>query len=42
MWKRAARAGLCFAGGSIANCRAYSRFVALQIRAIGEERLSKR
>jgi hypothetical protein len=31
-----------FVGGSFANCRTYSRYVALQIKAIGERLLLKR
>lgn len=42
MWKRTAQAGLWFVGGSFANCRIYSRYVALQIKAIEEGLLSKR
>jgi cation diffusion facilitator CzcD-associated flavoprotein CzcO len=41
MWKRTAQEGLWFAGGSFANCRVYSRFIALQIKAIEEGLLSK-
>jgi putative flavoprotein involved in K+ transport len=36
MWKRTAQEGLWFAGGSFSNCRIFSRFVALQIKAIEE------
>jgi putative flavoprotein involved in K+ transport len=36
MWKRTAQEGLWFVGGSFANCRIYSRYVALQIKAIEE------
>ena len=36
MWKRTAQEGLWFVGGSFANCRTYSRYVALQIKAIEE------
>jgi cation diffusion facilitator CzcD-associated flavoprotein CzcO len=36
MWRRTAQPGLWFAGGSFSNCRFYSRFVALQIKAIEE------
>lgn len=36
MWKRTAQKGLWFVGGSFANCRTYSRYVALQIKAIEE------
>jgi hypothetical protein len=38
MWKRTAQEGLWFVDGSFANCRTYSRYVALQIKAIEEER----
>ncbi|HYC44917.1 MAG TPA: NAD(P)/FAD-dependent oxidoreductase [Burkholderiales bacterium] len=38
MWKRTPQEGLWFVGGSFANCRTYSRYVALQIKAI-EERI---
>ena len=41
MWKRTAQEGLWFVGGSFANCRTYSRYVALQIKAIEEGLLSK-
>jgi len=34
MWKRTAQEGLWFVGGSFTNCRTYSRYVALQIKAI--------
>jgi len=36
MWRRTPQRGLWFAGGSFSNCRFYSRFVALQIKAIEE------
>ena len=36
MWKRTVQDGLWFVGGSFANCRTYSRYVALQIKAIEE------
>jgi cation diffusion facilitator CzcD-associated flavoprotein CzcO len=36
MWKRTAQEGLWFVGGSFTNCRIYSRYVALQIKAIEE------
>lgn len=36
MWKRTAQAGLWFMGGSLAQCRIYSLYVALQIKAIEE------
>jgi hypothetical protein len=42
MRKRTAQEGLWFVGGSFANCRTYSRYVALQIKAIGERLLLKR
>jgi putative flavoprotein involved in K+ transport len=42
MWKRTPQEGLWFVGGSFANCRTYSRYVALQIKAIEEGLLSKR
>ena len=41
MWKRTAQQGLWFVGGSFANCRIYSRYVALQIKAIEEGILPK-
>jgi len=34
MWKRAPQPGLWFVGGSFSNCRIFSRYVALQIKAI--------
>ena len=40
MWKRTPQQGLWFIGGSFANCRTYSRYVALQIKAIEEGLLS--
>jgi cation diffusion facilitator CzcD-associated flavoprotein CzcO len=42
MWKRTPQEGLWFVGGSFANCRTYSRYVAVQIKAIEEGLLSKR
>ena len=36
MWKRTAQEGLWFVGGSFTNCRIYSRYLALQIKAIEE------
>jgi hypothetical protein len=42
MWKRTAQEGLWFVGGSFANCRTYSRYVALQIKAIEEGIVPKR
>ena len=41
MWKRTAQDGLWFVGGSFTNCRIYSRYVALQIKAIEEGLLSR-
>ena len=41
MWKRTAQAGLWFVGGSFANCRIFSRHVALQIKAVEEGLLAK-
>jgi putative flavoprotein involved in K+ transport len=42
MWKRTPQEGLWFVGGSFANCRTYSRYVALQVKAIEEGILSRR
>ena len=42
MWKRTPQQGLWFVGGSFANCRTYSRHVALLIKAIEEGILAKR
>ena len=36
MWKRTPQEVLWFVGGSFTNCRIYSRYVALQIKAIEE------
>jgi putative flavoprotein involved in K+ transport len=36
MWKRTPQPGLWFVGGSFSNCRIFSRYVALQIKAIEE------
>ncbi len=41
MWKRTPQEGLWFVGGSFTNCRIYSRYVALQIKAIEEGILPK-
>jgi hypothetical protein len=38
----AQREGLWFVGGSFANCRTYSYYVAVQIKAIEERLLLKR
>ncbi len=42
MWRRTPQEGLWFVGGSFSNCRTYSRYVAMQIKAIEEGMLSKR
>jgi putative flavoprotein involved in K+ transport len=42
MWKRTPQEGLWFVGGSFANCRTYSRYVAMLIKAIEEGILPKR
>ena len=42
MWRRTPQEGLWFVGGSFTNCRTYSRYVAVQIKAIEEGLLSKR
>jgi putative flavoprotein involved in K+ transport len=36
MWKRTAQKGLWFTAGSLAQCRIYSKFLALQIKACEE------
>ncbi len=36
MWKRTPQRGLWFAGGGFNNCRQYSRYLSLQIKAIEE------
>jgi cation diffusion facilitator CzcD-associated flavoprotein CzcO len=41
MWKRTPQEGLWFVGGSFANCRTYSRYVAILIKAIEEGFLPK-
>jgi putative flavoprotein involved in K+ transport len=41
MWKRTAQEGLWFVGGGFSNCRTYSRYVGLQIKAIEEGLLSR-
>ena len=41
MWHRTPQEGLWFVGGSFANCRTYSRYVAIQIKAIEEGLLPK-
>jgi hypothetical protein len=40
MWKRTAQPGLWFTAGSLAQCRIYSRYLALQIKACEVELLS--
>jgi putative flavoprotein involved in K+ transport len=41
MWKRTPQEGLWFVGGSFSNCRIFSRYVALQIKAIEEGLMPK-
>lgn len=36
MWRRTNQKGLWFVGGSFTNCRIYSRYVAIQIKALEE------
>jgi putative flavoprotein involved in K+ transport len=36
MWRQTAQAGLWFTAGSLAQCRIYSRYLALQIKALEE------
>ncbi|MGN6574000.1 MAG: flavin-containing monooxygenase [Pseudolabrys sp.] len=36
MWRRTAQAGLWFTAGSLAQCRIFSRYLALQIKALEE------
>jgi cation diffusion facilitator CzcD-associated flavoprotein CzcO len=36
MWRRTSQKGLWFVGGSFTNCRIYSRYVAIQIKALEE------
>jgi putative flavoprotein involved in K+ transport len=36
MWRRTSQKGLWFVGGSFTNCRIYSRYVAIQIKAFEE------
>ena len=36
MWKRSPQDGLWFIGGSFAQCRNYSKYVALQLKAVEE------
>lgn len=42
MWKRTPQEGLWFVGGSFTNCRTYSRYVAIQIKAVEEGLLARR
>jgi len=41
MWRRTAQEGLWFVGSGFAHCRIFSKYVALQIKAIEEGLLSK-
>ncbi len=41
MWRRTPQEGLWFIGGSFSNCRTYSRYVAMQIKAMEEGILPK-
>jgi putative flavoprotein involved in K+ transport len=34
MWRRTAQPGLWFTAGSLAQCRIFSRYLALQIKAL--------
>ena len=34
MWRRTGQPGLWFTGGSLAQCRIFSRYLALQIKAL--------
>ena len=36
MWKRTPQDGLWFIAGSLAQCRIYSKYLALQIKALEE------
>ena len=40
MWRRTAQPGLWFTAGSLAQCRIFSRYLALQIKALEEGLLS--
>ena len=42
MWRRTAQPGLWFTAGSLAQCRIFSRYLALQIKALEEGLLSYR
>ena len=37
MWKKTSQKGLWFMAGSLAQCRIYSKYLALQIKAIEEK-----
>jgi hypothetical protein len=40
MWKRTGQPGLWFIAGSLAQCRIYSKYLALQIKACEEDMIS--
>jgi len=40
MWRRLAQLGLWFTAGSLAQCRIFSRYLAIQIKALEEGLLS--
>lgn len=42
MWKRTAQEGLWFMAGSLAQCRIYSKYLALQIKALEEGLIGER
>ena len=42
MWKRTAQDGLWFIAGGLGQCRIYSKYLALQIKAIEEGLLPRR
>jgi hypothetical protein len=42
MWRRTAQPGLWFTAGSLAQCRIFSRYLALQIKALEEGLLTDR
>lgn len=41
MWRRTAQEGLWFMAGSLAQCRTYSRFLALQVKACQEDIIAR-
>ncbi|HEY0224338.1 MAG TPA: NAD(P)/FAD-dependent oxidoreductase [Pseudolabrys sp.] len=41
MWKRTAQPGLWFTAGSLAQCRIFSRYLAIQIKALEEDLLDR-